>query len=41
MRPKVIVVNERNDGGYNPKSIVQMPRYIFKDLKVIEFFLTK
>lgn len=41
MKEKVIVVNERNDGGCNPRNVEQMPRCISKELRVVEFFLRR
>lgn len=41
MRQKLIVVNERNDSGYNPGRVEQKLRYIFKELSVAAFCLKR
>lgn len=41
MRQKVIVVNERNDSGYNPGRAEQKSRCIFKELNVAKFCLKR
>lgn len=41
MRQKVIVVNERNDSGYNPGRVEQKSRCIFKELNVAKFCLKR